>query len=92
MVEPPISPFNQFQKEDKSHIKKAGLCYSELVTLKKLWESANKIQKKALFPKCYSFTSVNGEVPKEQEVLDCANLNKDSKIKRGNLHINTTFP
>ena len=83
-----INEIYPIQKE----IKKAGLCYSELVTLKKLWESANKIQKKMLLPKCYSSASVNEEVPKEQEVLDCANLNKDSKIKRGNLHIKTTFP
>lgn len=50
-------------------MKKRGLCYSDLVTLKKLWERSNSIQKKKLLsedPQILNFSignegSENGE-------------------------------
>ena len=82
MVEPQISPFNQFQKEDKSHIKKAGLCYLELVTLKKLWESANKTQKNIILHNVITIKVYSAKVPHEAGVSFLVPKREDSQLKR----------
>ncbi len=85
MVEPLISPFPK-------RIKKAGLCYSELVTLKKLWESANKTQKKAILQNVITIKKYSQKVPYEERVSFLAPKSRNSQIKRRDLHIKTAFP
>ena len=75
MVKPLISPFPK-------RIKKEGLCYSELVTLKKLWESANKTQKNFILHNVITIKEYSAKVPSEAGVLFLVPKRKDSQIKR----------
>ena len=82
MVKSLIQPF---QKERKSNIKKVGLCYSELVTLQKLWKNANKCQKLKIAKSVTTIGQFVKKVPVEPEVSGME-LFQSKKIKLGVVH------
>jgi len=74
---------------------KRGLCHSELMKLKKLWESANKIQKKAILESVTTISQFVKKVPNEAGVGLPSSEWSFSDQKRNKLedsHVKSTFP
>lgn len=71
--------------DTSKEVKKLGLCYSDLVTLQKLWKSANKCQKLAVAKSVTTTSQFGKKVPVEPEVSGME-LFQSKKIKLGVVH------
>ena len=70
-------------------VNRVGLCYSELVTLKKLWGSANQLQKEIIKGENLQNSSIYA-----LETKGCQNSPKKEIFtnKLGETHIKKAFP